>query len=55
MFWNLYLKTLFHITHLIEKAKSQGMMIGVYPIDDNAWLDIGQWDEYQLERLSFYK
>ena len=21
MFWNLYLKTLFHITHLIEKAR----------------------------------
>jgi len=37
----------FHITHLIEKAKNQGKKIGVFPIDDDAWLDVGQWAEYQ--------
>lgn len=38
---------LYHITHLIEDAKSQGKRVGVYPIDDDAWIDIGQWAEYQ--------
>jgi dTDP-glucose pyrophosphorylase len=44
---------LYHITHLIEDAKKSGKRVGVYPIDDDAWIDIGQWAEYQkaVERL----
>ena len=38
----------YHITHLIEKAKNKGMKIGVFPIDDDDWIDIGQWAEYKL-------
>ena len=37
----------YHITHLIEDAKNQGKKVGVFPIDDDAWIDIGQWTEYQ--------
>ena len=37
----------FHITHLVEKAKNKGMTVGVFPIDDDAWLDVGQWAEYR--------
>ena len=37
----------FHITHLIETAKSQGLKVGVFPIDDDAWIDVGQWTEYK--------
>ena len=37
----------YHITHLIEEAKSQGKKVGVYPIDDDAWIDVGQWAEYR--------
>ena len=37
----------FHITHLIEKAKEKGLTVGVFPIDDDAWLDVGQWAEYR--------
>jgi len=37
----------FHITHLIEKVKKEGKRIGVFPIDDDAWIDIGQWAEYK--------
>lgn len=37
----------FHITHLIEKAKSMGRKVGVFPIDDDAWIDVGQWAEYR--------
>jgi dTDP-glucose pyrophosphorylase len=39
--------TFFHITHLIEKAKNRDMKVGVFPIDDDAWVDVGQWAEYQ--------
>jgi len=44
---------LYHITELIENAKKQGMKVGVYPIDDDTWIDVGQWAEYQkaVERL----
>ena len=43
----------YHITHLIEDAQKSGKQIGVYPIDDDAWIDVGQWAEYQkvVERL----
>ena len=37
----------YHITDLIEDAKSRGKKIGVFPIDDDAWIDVGQWTEYQ--------
>ena len=44
---------LYHITHLIKNAQKDGKKIGVYPIDDDAWIDVGQWAEYQqaVERL----
>jgi dTDP-glucose pyrophosphorylase len=38
---------LYHITHLIEDAKNQGKKVGVFPIDEDAWIDIGQWAEYK--------
>lgn len=34
---------------LIEKCKAQGMKVGVYPISENAWLDMGQLEE--LEKM----
>ena len=37
----------FHITHLIEESKNQGNKVGVFPIDDDSWIDVGQWTEYQ--------
>jgi dTDP-glucose pyrophosphorylase len=36
-----------HITHLIEDAKKHGKKVGVFPIDDDAWIDVGQWGEYK--------
>lgn len=38
---------LYHFTHLIEAARNSGKRIGVYPIDEDAWIDVGQWAEYQ--------
>jgi NDP-sugar pyrophosphorylase family protein len=39
--------SLFHMTHLIEKVKENGGRVGVYPISEKAWIDVGQWSEYQ--------
>ena len=38
---------MYHITHLIEKLKNQGKKVGVFPIDEEAWIDVGQWVEYR--------
>lgn len=38
---------LFHITHLMEKVIKSGGEVGVYPVGENAWIDIGQWAEYR--------
>tara|TARA_Y100001970_G_scaffold15871_1_gene17852 strand:+ start:37593 stop:38642 length:1050 start_codon:yes stop_codon:yes gene_type:complete len=37
----------YHITHLIEEAKQKGKKIGVFPIHDDDWMDVGQWAEYK--------
>jgi hypothetical protein len=38
---------------LIKDVKKNGKNVGVYPIDDDTWIDVGQWAEYQqaIERL----
>lgn len=36
----------FHITHLMENLVKQGRRVGVYPINEGSWIDIGNWDEY---------
>ena len=36
-----------HFTELIKDAKKLGKEVGVYPIDEDNWIDVGQWAEYQ--------
>lgn len=36
----------YHITFLIEKLCKEGRRVGVYPINEGAWTDIGNWEEY---------
>jgi len=38
---------LFHITHLMDKVKENNGTIGVYPVSEKAWIDVGQWAEYR--------
>ncbi|MCW3111264.1 MAG: hypothetical protein JWQ09_5770 [Segetibacter sp.] len=47
--------TFFHITDLIEKIKSRGGNIGVFPVSEGAWMDIGEWQEYNntVARMGF--
>lgn len=37
----------FHITQLIEKVKNREGHIGVFPVSEASWKDIGSWDEYK--------
>lgn len=36
----------FHITELIEKISKKGGRVGVFPVSEGSWKDIGEWDEY---------
>jgi dTDP-glucose pyrophosphorylase/predicted transcriptional regulator len=36
----------FHITQLIEKIKEKNYRIGVFPVTETSWIDIGEWKEY---------
>ena len=37
----------FDITDLIETIKKRNGKIGVFPISENSWYDIGEWEEYR--------
>ena len=36
-----------NFTDLIVLAKKKNKKVVVYPISDESWLDLGQWDEYE--------
>jgi dTDP-glucose pyrophosphorylase len=36
----------FHITDLIEKIKKRKGNVGVFPVSEKSWKDVGEWDEY---------
>lgn len=36
----------FHITDLINKIKNRNGKVGVFPVSEKSWKDIGEWDEY---------
>lgn len=38
--------THFHITQLIEIVKNRGGRVGVFPVSEKSWKDIGEWNSY---------
>ena len=36
----------YHITSLMEKLRLENRKVGVYPISQSDWMDMGNWDEY---------
>ena len=38
--------TVFHITDLIELVRQRGGKVGVFPVSEKSWYDIGEWQEY---------
>ncbi|MCD4781611.1 MAG: CBS domain-containing protein [Candidatus Omnitrophica bacterium] len=45
----------FHMTDLISSVQQKGGKVGVYPIDEKSWIDVGQWDEYKKVMENFEK
>jgi NDP-sugar pyrophosphorylase family protein len=47
--------THFHITELIEKVRARGGRVGVFPVSEGAWMDIGEWHEYNktVKKMGF--
>lgn len=39
-------KQVFHMTHLIDALLAAGRKVVTYPVNENEYIDIGQWDEY---------
>lgn len=39
----------FHITELIENIKKRNGRVGVFPVSEKSWIDIGDWDKYLKE------
>jgi dTDP-glucose pyrophosphorylase len=37
---------LYHITDLIEAVRARGGRVGVFPVSEKSWHDIGEWQEY---------
>lgn len=45
----------FHITHLMQKIKDNGGKVGVFPVSEGSWMDIGNWSEYNKTQELFSK
>lgn len=43
----------FHITDLIAKIKRHKGKVGVFPVNEKSWIDIGQWEEYRKTMEDF--
>jgi len=37
---------IYHITYLIDKLVKEGRRVGVYPVNEGSWTDVGNWEEY---------
>ena len=37
----------YNMTDLISAARKKNKQIGVYPIEEESWIDVGQWSEYR--------
>lgn len=44
---------MFHLTDLLEVLKKNGKKVGVYPISQKSWLDVGRWEEYRRTLKEF--
>lgn len=42
--------TFIHITDVIQTCINQGKKVGIYPISEHAWMDMGQMEEFEKMR-----
>lgn len=46
----------YNITNLIDKVKNENGKVGVFPVTEKSYLDVGQWKEYNnIINTSFWK
>ena len=45
--------TFFNFNELILKAKDQRYRVGVFPVNEKSWMDVGQWEEYNKTMKDF--
>ncbi|MBL4594182.1 MAG: nucleotidyltransferase family protein [Flavobacteriales bacterium] len=43
----------YHITHLMEKIKDRGGKVGVFPVSEGSWMDIGEINQYESTKERF--
>ena len=43
----------FDMNQLIDKARKSNMKVGVFPVSENSWMDVGQWSEYEKNVKKF--
>jgi uncharacterized protein YcbK (DUF882 family) len=45
------------MTQLIHDLKNNGGKVGVYPVSEKSWIDIGEWASYKkaLEKFGYDK
>lgn len=43
---NIPENTYYHITQLIENISEKGGTVGVFPVSEKSWKDVGEWNEY---------
>jgi NDP-sugar pyrophosphorylase family protein len=43
----------FDMTDLIKEIREKGLKIGVYPVSEKSWVDVGRWEEYEKALNSF--
>ena len=43
----------YDMTELLNKVRESKMKVGVFPISENSWIDIGQWSEYNKNTKKF--
>ena len=46
-------KSFYHMTDLVGTCIDEGERVGVYPVSEKAWFDMGQWEEYQTMLARF--
>lgn len=46
--------TYFDMTNLIDKIQNNNHNVGVFPVSEKSWIDVGQWEEYKktLEKIN---
>ncbi len=48
---------MFHMTHLVDKVRADGQKVGVYPVSEDSFLDMGEFNEMRRmeEKLNIMK